>query len=58
MDKKVMRVEFPNERIVELPYPVIWDSELTDSQKFFDITIQLIIKLKEELDCVKSKINN
>ncbi len=56
MDKKVLRVEFPNERTVELPYPVIWDSELTDNQKFFDITIQLIIKLKEELDCVKSKI--
>ena len=56
MDKKVLRVEFPNERTVELPYPVIWDSELTDNQKFFDITIQLIIKLKEELDYVKSKI--
>lgn len=58
MDKKVLRVEFPNERTVELPYPVIWDSELTDNQNFFYITIQLIIKLKEELDCVKSKINN
>lgn len=58
MNKEVKKVTFPNERVVKLPYTVMWDDKLQDDYALFDITIQLISKLKEELDYVKSKIDN
>jgi len=58
MKVKVEKVTFPDGRVVELPYATTWDDELQDDYALFDMTIQLISKLKEELDCVKFKINN